>query len=320
MISTRRFVSNAAMILAIGAGIIAARLFLNDRESTLPDFANDVLLTITGLIIGTFPFVVIGSLTSALVRRYLPDDWILNRLSQNVVIRRAILSVLGILIPVCECGNVPMARGLMSKGMRPGDAVVFLLCAPTVNILTIAVTVYAFGDIGVLVASIRIIGTLILAQVSAVLIDKMPSDRILTASFVSSCEIDTPRTLSGSFIHEISSVIPAIMIGSLIAASLQVLVPLDLVGADGSILWVLAGSIYGMVVSLCSNVDSYFALPIMASLGLGATSAFLIAGAAMDIKMIAMLRTTFTTRAVIVMASTSFVVASIIGAVIWYGQ
>jgi uncharacterized membrane protein YraQ (UPF0718 family) len=47
------------------------------------------------------------------------------------------------MLPVCECGNVPLARGLVVRGIAVPDAITFLLAAPILNPITIVVTYQA---------------------------------------------------------------------------------------------------------------------------------------------------------------------------------
>ena len=51
-----------------------------------------------------------------------------------------------------------------------------------------------------------------------------------------------------------------------------------------------------MVVSICSNVDAFFALSFASTFSPGSLVAFLLVGPLVDVKMLALLRTTFTTR------------------------
>ena len=54
-----------------------------------------------------------------------------------------------------------------------------------------------------------------------------------------------------------------------------------------------------MVVSICSNVDSFFALSFASTFTPGSIVAFLLVGPLVDVKMLALLRTTFTTRTLV---------------------
>jgi uncharacterized membrane protein YraQ (UPF0718 family) len=67
----------------------------------------------------------------------------------------------------------------------------------------------------------------------------------------------------------------------------------------------VAMMILAMIVSICSNVDAFFALSFASTFTPGAIVAFLLVGPLVDVKMIALMRTTFTAR---VLAGTVVVV------------
>ena len=54
-----------------------------------------------------------------------------------------------------------------------------------------------------------------------------------------------------------------------------------------------------MIVSICSNVDAFFALSFASTFTPGSIVAFLLVGPLVDIKMLALMRTTFTTRVLV---------------------
>ena len=128
-------------VVGIGVGLaIIAALVLIDLfaptlfASPLPARAQDGLTLALSVLIEALPFVVLGVLLSIVVQVWLPADAIQRWLPRNVWGRRAVLSLLGMLIPVCECGNVPFARGLMMRGLAPAEALTFLIAAPIVNV------------------------------------------------------------------------------------------------------------------------------------------------------------------------------------------
>ena len=77
--------------------------------------------------------------------------------------------------------------------------------------------------------------------------------------------------------------------------------PGDLLLAIGSnpALSIVAMIALAMVVSICSNVDSFFALSFASTFTPGSIVAFLLVGPLVDVKMLALLRTTFTTRTLV---------------------
>jgi uncharacterized membrane protein YraQ (UPF0718 family) len=235
---------------------------------------------------------------------WLPADVIHRWLPRRAWARRAVLSLLGMLIPVCECGNVPFARGLMMRGLAPAEALTFLIAAPIVNPIVILTTHAAFGwDGGILIA--RLVGGYLIANLIGWIYSRHPSpDSLLTQRFIDTCdrvthEPGTPvrRSLT-QFLVELRAVMPALVIGSALAGAVQVLIPRDMLLAIGSnpVLSIVAMMVLAMTVAICSNVDAFFALSFASTFSSGALVAFLLVGPLVDIKMLALMRTTFTGR------------------------
>ena len=256
------------------------------------------------MLIESFPFVVLGVLLSVVVQLWLPA-WVFDRLlPRPPFLRRAVLSLLGVLLPVCECGNVPLSRGLIQRGLTPAESLTFLLAAPILNPVTIITTYQAFGwDHGILIA--RIVGGFVVANLVGFLFSRHPQqERMLTPGFAASCHAhgheEQGHRMRRSVTRvgeEMSALLPALVIGSAIAGAIQVGVPREALVALGSNpLWsVLALMALAFVVSICSNVDAFFMLAFGSVFLPGGIVAFLVFGAMIDIKMLALMRTTFTT-------------------------
>src|SRR3546814_15589973 len=98
---------------------------------------------------------------------------------------------------------------------------------------------------------------------------------------------------------------PALVIGSALAGAVQVLVPRDALLAIGSdpALSTATMIVLAMVVSICSNVDAFFALSFASAFTPGSLVAFLLVGPLVDVKQLALLRTTFHTRVLVGIAA-----------------
>lgn len=304
-LSPRRVVIAAVSGAAVVALLIAVDVFAPHLFSTaLPNRLQDGLTLSLSVLFEALPFVILGVVLSIVVQVWLPDGVIERILPRRGWARRAVLSLLGMLIPVCECGNVPFARGLMMRGLGPAEALTFLIAAPIVNPIVILSTQAAFGwDSGILIA--RIAGGYVVANLIGWVYSRHPDPAsLLTARFRSTCEVvahetGTPARRSlAQFLIELRAVMPALIIGSAIAGAVQVIVPRDVLLAIGAnpLLSVVAMIALAISVAICSNVDAFFALSFASTFSPGAIVAFLLVGPLVDIKMIALLRTTFTAR------------------------
>ncbi|MDN3311346.1 permease [Microbacterium oryzae] len=315
-----------AVGLALGAVAVVA-LFLIDAlapalfPDSLPTRAQDGLTLALSVLIESLPFVVLGVLLSIAVQVWVPARVIERVLPQRGWARRAVLSLLGMLIPVCECGNVPFARGLLMRGLTPADALTFLVAAPIVNPIVILTTHQAFGwDGGILVA--RLLGGYLVANLIGWLYSRHPDpERILTDRFRETCEVvageqgDRARRSLAQFVVELRAVMPALVIGSALAGAVQVLIPRSVLVAVGSnpVLSIVAMMLLAMTVAICSNVDSFFALSFASTFSSGSLVAFLLVGPLVDVKMLALMRTTFTGRVLAGIVAVVLLSAFVIG-------
>lgn len=321
--------------MAIGAVVVGA-LFLIDAfapsffEASLPTRAQDGLTLAISVLIESLPFVALGVILSIVVQVWIPPGAIERWMPRRAWARRAVLSLLGMIVPVCECGNVPFARGLLIRGFTVPETLTFLIAAPIVNPIVILTTHAAFGfSDGILIA--RLIGGYAIANLIGWLYSRHPDpDGLLTDRFRATCELavaqaENPGFAGGrgrrslaQFVIELRAVMPALVIGSALAGAVQVLVPREALLAIGSnpALSIVAMIALAMVVSICSNVDSFFALSFASTFTPGSIVAFLLVGPLVDVKMLALLRTTFTTRTLVGLVVVVVLSAFAIGAVV----
>lgn len=311
------------------AGLFLVRSATSDLGlPDLPDALQDLLTLSYSVIIESLPFVVLGIVLSIVVQVWIPDAWIIRALPANPMLRRMAISFLGVFLPVCECGNLPLARGLMVKGFTVSESMTFLLAAPILNPITIITTHQAFGfDDGILVA--RLLGGFAIANIIGWIFSKHPDQEgLLTDRFAAECRVtDTDHGRETSwhksielFIREAGVIMPALFVGALIAGFVQVAVPRSVLVALGSNpLWsILAMMVLAFVISVCSNVDAFFILPFASTFMPGSIVTFLLFGPIIDIKMLAMMRTTFTTKTLIELTTVVALVCAAIGLAVNY--
>ena len=276
-----------AVVAGVLVGMAALRLMsAQTGQWSLPDRLQDWITLSLSVMIEALPFVMLGICIAIIVQVWLPAERLLTYLPQQPLLRRACLSLLGIALPVCECGNVPLARGLLAKGLTPSESLVFLLAAPVLNPVTIITTQQAFaGDMTILWA--RVFGGFAIANLVGWVYARRPAEELLTNTFVASCQADhvqqSKRVASlAIFRREVQAMLPALVVGAGLAGLVQVLVSREVLVSLGSQpVWsVIAMVALAFIVSICSNVDAFFALAFRQT--------FMI-----DIKMLSLLRTTY---------------------------
>ncbi len=294
---------------------------------SLPNQLQDLLTLSISVIVESLPFVILGTVLSIVVQVWVPDRWIVRVLPDNPFARRAVISFIGVLLPVCECGNVPLARGLLVKGFTVSESLTFLLAAPILNPITIVTTGQAFG-FGSWVFWGRIVGGFLVANLVGWLFDRHPNqDSLLTPRFAAECLLPDRHQHGSRWRHcvelfgvETRTMMPALFLGAVVAGLVQVAVPRAvLLGLGSNPLWsILAMMVLAFVVSICSNVDSFFILPFASTFMPGSIAVFLVFGPIVDIKMLSLMRTTFRASALLQFAVVAALLSALIGLVINY--
>lgn len=296
------------------------------------------------LLVEAFPFLLLGILLSSLLLLLIDEQALIRRLPRSPFLGALVGSCMGFLFPVCECGNVPVARRLLAQGLPASVAIGFLLAAPTINPIVIWATWSAFRDQPEIVV-LRVLFSLAIATiigwvfsyqtdlrpflqptVTAMMPRPQPdtvavpallqSGTYLLGSAGQPLALETltlgpsplpqPRhqrlpLLLDNILQEFRELGGILVLGSLIAAVIQVAAPRELILSlgQGPVISIVVMMILGTVISVCSTVDAFFALAFADTFTLGALLAFLVLGPMVDLKGVGLLLTTFRPRALI---------------------
>jgi uncharacterized membrane protein YraQ (UPF0718 family) len=144
-------------------------------------------------------------------------------------------------------------------------------------------------------------GTYLLQSTGAVKLDTPIMESISTAVLPQQSWPTKLRAILEMMLQEFRELGAVLVMGSAIAATVQVAIPRDWILAlgQGPITSILAMMLLAWVVSICSTVDSFFALSFSSIFTSGSILAFLVFGPMIDLKNISLLLTTFKSRAVI---------------------
>lgn len=299
------------------------------------------------LLVEAMPFLLLGVLLSSSLLLFIDEGQLIAKLPKNPFLGAFVGSCAGFLFPVCECGNVPVARRLLTQGIPASVAVSFLLAAPTINPIVIWSTYVAFKDQPEIVI-FRVIFSLgiatILGWVFSVQKDLSPLLQPILAQRIKwlnkrnsqgqktkkLTDNISPLLQSGTFLlnndgqplameqlednligkksfkpkmmvflenltQELRELGAILIFGSAIAAMIQVFVPREIILSLGQdeITSVVAMMILAAVVSICSTVDSFFALSFASTFTTGSILAFLVFGPMIDIKAIGLMLSIF---------------------------
>jgi uncharacterized protein len=190
---------------------------------------------------------------------------------------------LGVPLPVCSCGVIPLGASLRKHGAGKGPTSAFLMSTPQTGVDSIAVT---YGMLGGLFAIFRPLAALVSGVLCGFAVEALDGDSPSTAALADpEIEPETrpwwARVLHNGFIVLPRSVGGALVVGALVSAAVMTLVPENYIAEKISspLLQMVLTLAFGIPVYICSTAAVPFALGLLAAgLSPGAAMAFLIGG------------------------------------------
>lgn len=270
-----------------------------------------------------------------MVHVFVSEDTLLRFVPKNPVLSLLPALFLGVLMPVCECGNVAVARRFLSKGVPISTCIAFLLASPILNPVALFATATAFryqpdmvwlrGGLALVIAATvglmvghfgrgeQLLATSIAADRSQ---GRQGHDRTGVAAHHAhddhgghhdhgSSVLDKLVHAAEGTGHEFLGMMQVLLIGAAIASATQVLIPRTAITSMGSgiVFAVVAMMSLAFVLSICSTVDAFFALSYSSIFPTPALLAFLVVGPMLGMKSTGLMLTAFRPRVVIAIAA-----------------
>lgn len=96
--------------------------------------------------IEVLPAIVIGFLVSGIIHEFLPQNFADRHLNKKGILPILYVTIIGIVLPVCCFGSLPIAVGFRKKGMPLGPILAFLVATPATSVPAILVTWKLFSS------------------------------------------------------------------------------------------------------------------------------------------------------------------------------
>jgi uncharacterized protein len=296
----------AARVLAVGAlAAVAGRL-----PGAVGARAAAAEVGFVSLVAESLPFLLVGALLATVAHGQLAA---VARLAGRRPRASVLLApVCGLVLPLCDCGLVPLARALRTAGA--GRAVTsFVAGAPLTNPVVILTTLLAFpGRPGMLVGRV-LLGACVAVLVALV----VPAPR---RSGSGCCDHgaggDQHQSRSRMLSQEIARMTPTLVVGAGVAAMLKAAVPTGVYAPLSAhpLLGVAVLMGLAVVMSICSQADAFVAasLPVDPMMQL----AFMLVGPALNLRLAALYGRDFGGRWLLGYAAVLLPVA-FVGVVVW---
>lgn len=240
------------------------------------------------------PFLLLGFLIAGVLHVFVPGRFYAKYLSKENKLSVLYAALLGIPLPLCSCGVIPTAIGLKNEKASKGAVASFLIATPQTGIDSILAT---FSVLGLGFAIIRPVAALVTGVCGGLLVDRFVEETPDAGTVNSSCRMESGskvwRVLRYAYFDMIQDIGLRLLIGLLVAALIQVIVPDEFFLHFGSnpLLQMLVILMVAVPMYICSTGSIPVAAAlIMKGLSPGAALVMLMAGPAVNIASILVVR------------------------------
>ena len=277
--------------LELLALLLVAAVVLRPRMAGL--FDDPALQTWSTIFVSisvqALPFLVFGVVLSGLIASLVPPGFIARVLPKRALFAVPAAGLAGVALPGCECGSVPIAGRLTSRGTPPSAAVAFMLSAPAINPVVLVATAVAFPNQPRMVVA-RFAASLLTAVVVGLIWERVGRSEWIERALRRTVDAGSrweafTLTARHDFLHAGGWLV----LGGITAATLQVVVPRSILDGLASNEWVAIAAlgVLAFVLAICSEADAFVATGL-SQFSLTSRLVFLVVGPAVDLKLVAL--------------------------------
>lgn len=300
--------------------------------------SGDFTTAFLGLLFEGVPFILLGSLLSGCIDAFVPATFMTRLMPPNRAGAVWVAGLIGVLLPMCECGVVPVMRRLLQRGLPVSCALTYMLASPIVNPIVVVSTLAAFkGNFAVEMTIGRVILGYLIAVTTGLVAMRFSQEQLLREEIVDQLTTrrrssfaaglaaqETPDNITPepawkrklamavrATATDFSDTMVFFIAGAAIASWFNVAVPSTLVDnfAGNTLLATLSMMIAAFVFSVCSTSDAFIAA-MMFKLPLASRLAFLVFGPMLDIKLCFLYSMVFRKKVVFVLGVGLFIVTA----------
>lgn len=269
---------------------------------------NDFTLSWLSLLFEGIPFLLLGTFISGMVEEFLPKRFVEKWFPKRTWFAILVSGNLGLILPMCECGIIPVLRRLMKKGVPVACAITYMLASPIVNGISFLSTMLAYQlETGWVMAVSRLAMGYLLAIATGFVVARISKDNILKPLALednhaqhhhhheekNSWRHKLVRGIHCSG-HEFMEVLIYFIVGSALAAVFNTAVNREVIEPltshfTSATLGLMLGA---ALLCLCSTSDAFIAASLT-SFPSASHLAFLVFGPMIDVRLILMYRMLF---------------------------
>ena len=250
------------------------------------------------LCIDMAPYILLGMLVSGIISVFVNNDMIFKHIGPKNFTSTLKSTLLGVPLPLCSCGVIPVAATLRDSGASKGSTVSFLVSTPQTGVDSIFLT---YGMLGPVFALFRPIAAFVSGILSGVVINNFDEDEhhhIRKEDLEKNNQLQLKdKIISGfkyGFISLPADIVVPLFKGLLVAATISVFLPPDYIANYfTSNKYVQSFTMLAISIPfyVCATASIPVAVALMAKgISPGAAFIFLMAGPATNASSIAVIK------------------------------
>lgn len=289
---------------------------------------SDASTVLVSIVLESIPFVLLGSLLSGIASQFLDEDRIRRIMPRSPWLSIPASALVGVVVPVCDCGIFPFARRLSTEGL-PASCTAALLCAAPVLNPTVAISTACAFPHDPLILWGRMLAGFAAAILAGAVVHVAGGKEPPARSSRKDPHVHGPHCAHGGHEHahagtgsrflraasasaaDFADTMVVVVVGAAAAALLQTVLPRQILDqmAASPMLSCLALMVLAFFASICSNADAFVARSMMGVFPAGALLSFLVFGAMIDFKNLLLLSGAFRIRFVLLVVASAAIVA-----------
>ena len=274
---------------------------------------KDIAIIFFSIFLETLPFLLLGSLISAIIEVFVSDDLITRIIPKNVILGSIVGIFLGFFIPACDCAVIPVSRRLIKKKVPLNVSVSFMLSSPIINPVVLFSTYVAFYSVNPKIFYFRLILGILIALIIGIIIGIIFRNKDVLLDKDEECkehchchkenvdeeflELEKYTVKNNCFKikmldvlkhagEDFFDILKFLLMGAMIASIFQVAIPRSIIEIfnNNSVLSIIVLMIFAYVISLCSTSDSFVGKSLLSIFDSKGVLAYLLLGPMIDIK------------------------------------
>lgn len=235
------------------------------------------------------PYLLFGFLMAGILSEFISKDFVRKHLGGRSWVQSVKAALVGVPMPICSCGVIPLAASLREHGASRGATASFLASTPQTGVDSLMVT---YALLGLPFAIFRAVVAFLSGIICGTAVEAVTPKEDQPHSSIAESQIQQPskaplavirRMLAYGFIALPRNISKAMVFGIVLSGLISALVPENYFSDQTESLWLamLLMLAIGTPLYVCSTASVPIALSfIKAGVPLGAVLVFLITGPA----------------------------------------